>query len=96
MCCAIAVLGLLGPRVAIVFWWLVEPARWNLVWNGQYILPILGFAFLPWTTLVFTAVWSLAGLSGWGWIFVGLAVMLDLATYGGGAFGNRERFQSYR
>ena len=95
MCCAVAVLGILGPRAAILFWWLAEPARWSLVWGGQFLLPALGFAFLPWTTLIYTAVWSVAGLDGWGWVFVALAVFLDLATYGGGAFGNKDKIQGY-
>jgi hypothetical protein len=95
MCCAIALLGILGPRVAIVFWWLTDPARWALVFNNQGLVPALGFVFLPWTTIMYVLVWSVGGLSPLGWIFVGIAVVLDLGTYGGGAFGNRDRARSY-
>ena len=29
MCCVVAALFTLGPRAAILFWWLVEPVRWS-------------------------------------------------------------------
>ena len=95
MCCAAALLALLGPRAVIVFWWLADPIRWNVVYSGQFLLPVLGFAFLPWTTLTYTLVWNLSGLEGWAWVFVGLSALLDVATYGGGAFGNRDKVQGY-
>jgi hypothetical protein len=95
MCCAVAILGILGPRFAIVFWWLTDPARWALVFNNQGLVPALGFVFLPWTTIMYVLAWGVGGLSPLGWIFVGLAVLLDLGTYGGGAFGNRGRARSY-
>lgn len=90
VCCAIAVLGLLGPRALILFWWLIDPARWNLVFQG-FLLPALGFVFLPWTTLTYVLFWTVGGLDFIGWVFIALAFALDIATYGGGAFGNRER-----
>ena len=95
MCCAIAVLGILGPRALIVFWWLVDPTRWALTFNNQVLLPALGFVFLPWTTIMYVLFWSTGGLSLLGWVFVALGLLADLGTYGGGAFGNRDRVQSY-
>jgi hypothetical protein len=94
MCCAVAVLGLLGPRFLIVWWWLVDPARWNIVF-GSAIVPILGFLFLPWTTIMYVVAWSAGGLSLAGWLLVGLGLLVDLGTYGGGAFGNKDRIQTY-
>ena len=95
MCCAIAVLGILGPRALIVFWWLVEPARWGVTFNDQVLLPVLGFVFLPWTTIMYVLFWAAGGLEPLGWLFVVLGLVADIGTYGGGAFGNRERVQSY-
>jgi hypothetical protein len=95
MCCAIALLGIIGPRVLIVIWWLTDPARWALTFNNQVLLPAVGFVFLPWTTFLYVLSWTTAGLSTLGWLLVGLGVLLDLGTYGGGVFGNREKVQSY-
>ena len=51
MCCLAASLLLLGPRFGILIWWLFDPARWSLAFD-TFILPFLGFLFLPWTTLM--------------------------------------------
>ena len=93
MCCAVAVLGILGPRFFIVWWWLTDPARWNVVFGGA-LVPILGFLFVPWTTIMYVLVWAAGGLSLGGWLLVGLGLLVDLGTYGGGAFGNKDRVQS--
>jgi hypothetical protein len=95
MCCAIAILGLIGPRALIVFWWLVEPARWSLTFGGSPLLPVLGLIFLPWTTVAYVLVWAAGGLSLLGWLVVALAFILDVGTYGGGFSGNRDRMSGY-
>lgn len=95
MCCAIAILGLIGPRALIFFWWLVDPARWSLVFDGL-LVPLLGFVFLPWTTLAYVALWAVGGLSPIGWLLIALAFLIDLGSFGGGAFGNRNRVSRYR
>jgi len=94
VCCILALLAMLGPRIVIFFWWLAEPARWNIVF-GSPIAPILGFLFLPWTTVMYVVAWSSGGLSLAGWLLVGLGLVLDLGTYGGGGYRNRDRMQSY-
>ena len=93
MCCALALLGLLGPRALLLFSWLIDPVRWNVAFNGQVLLPVLGFLFLPWTTLMFVLFSTVGGLDTVGWLFVALGVVLDVGTYGGGV-GNRGRIQS--
>ena len=40
--------------------------------------------------------WTVGGLDFVGWLFVALAFVLDIGTYGGGVFGNRERISNYR
>ncbi len=94
MCCAIGILGILGPRIFIVFWWLTDPARWNLVFGGA-LVPALGFLFLPWTTIMYVLFWTTGGLDLVGWLFVAAAVVADIGTYGGGALGNKDKVQSY-
>lgn len=94
MCCAVALLGILGPRALIVVWWVADQARWAATFNNQVLLPALGFLFLPWTTLMYVLFWTTTGLPALGWLFVGLGVFADLLTYGGGAFGNRNKISS--
>jgi hypothetical protein len=86
MCCFYTILVFLGPRVAMLVWWLMDPGRWGLAFNNSFLWPILGFLFLPWTTLMFVLVFPISGF-GWMWLF--LALMADLSMYGGGAYGNR-------
>ncbi|UCD41166.1 MAG: hypothetical protein JSV69_11325 [Chloroflexota bacterium] len=89
MCCFLTVLVLLGPRFAAIVWWLFWPAKWNLAFSS-IIWPILGIIFLPWTTLMYVILVPWTG-NFWEWLFMILAVLADLASYGGGGWGNRDR-----
>ncbi len=84
MCCIVAVAALIGPRVAIVLWWLLDPARWSLAFGGEWIVPLLGLLFLPWTTLVVAFLAPFGGVAGLGLLWVVLALIVDLGAYGGG------------
>ena len=89
MCCFFTTLVLLGPRIAGVIWWLVQPARWNLAFSS-IIWPILGLIFLPWATLMYVIV-SPGGVVGfWEWSFLILAIIADIGSYAGGGYGNKE------
>ena len=94
MCCIFTTLVLLGPRVAGIFWWIARPLIWQSAF-GSWIWPVLGLIFLPWTTLMYVLV-APAGLIGFDWVWLTLAVVGDVATYGGGAYGNRSRIPGYR
>jgi len=94
MCCIFALLVLLGPRAGIIVWWLVDQTRWNTVYD-TFILPFLGFLFLPWTTLMYTLVWTLGGVSGWGWFWIGLSVLADIGSYASSGYGNRNRIPGF-
>jgi hypothetical protein len=89
MCCLLTVFALLGPRGAIVLWWLVQPARWGATFD-TFFLPFLGFLFVPWTTLAYVAL-APGGIDGAEWLLVALTVALDVVSWGGGAYGNRDR-----
>ncbi len=79
MCCLLLIAGGLGPRIALVVWWIfgekVDIAFDTWVW------PLLGLLLLPWTTLFYVMIWSVGGVSGAEWIFVALGVGLDIVTY---------------
>lgn len=90
MCCFFASLMLLGPRAAILIWSLVEPARWQLSFSS-FLVPLIGFLFLPWTTLSYVAV-APNGIVFFDWMIIGLGVVIDIAGYTSSAYGRRERY----
>ena len=94
MCCAVAILFAFGPRAAILVWWLIEPLRWGAAFD-TFLWPFLGFLVLPWTMLVY-GIAQTNGMTLLNWIFLGLAFLIDLGTWGVGAFAARERASSYR
>ena len=93
MCCLLLIATGLGPRLALLVWWIfgdkVDAAFDTWVW------PALGLLFLPWTTIMYVLFWAVGGLSFLGWLFIAAAFVLDIGTYGGGFFGNRDRVTSY-
>ena len=94
MCCVLAALFALGPRAAILFWWLIQPVRWDQAFD-TFLWPFLGFLLLPWTTLMYVAV-APAGIDGFDYLWLGLAVAIDLFAWFGGGYTNRERLPNYR
>jgi hypothetical protein len=80
------VLAFFGPRLAILVMWLTTQGRimMNLAFQG-WLLPLLGFIFLPWTTLMYAIVYGANGIVGFDWVWLVLAVALDVATYTGNA-----------
>jgi hypothetical protein len=93
MCCIFATLLLLGPRITGAIWWIARPALWNAAFSS-WIWPLLGLIFVPWTTLMWILV-SGGGITGFDWVWIGLSVVADIASYGGSAYGNRDRIPGY-
>jgi len=70
----------LFSRVALLVVWLTTPLV-NRAFHGGWILPLLGILFLPITTLTYVLVYDITGsVTGWGWLWVVLACLLDLAA----------------
>jgi hypothetical protein len=93
MCCFFTTLLLLGPRAAILIWWLINPVRWQATFSS-FIWPLLGFIFVPWTTLMYVLV-APGGVIGFDWVWIALAVVADIGMYVGGGYGNRDRIPGY-
>jgi hypothetical protein len=71
----------LFARVALLVVWLTTPLV-SRAFHGGWILPLLGLLFLPITTLTYVLVYSIVGsVTGWGWLWVVLAILLDLAAH---------------
>jgi hypothetical protein len=93
MCCLFTALLLLGPRFAILIWYLVQPLRFQTAFS-TWIWPLLAALFLPWTMLMYLIVFS-GGVTGFDWVWLGLGLVADIASYTGGGYGNRDRLRGY-
>jgi hypothetical protein len=93
MCCFITTLILLGPRIAILIWWLVQPVLFNAIF-ATWIWPLLGLIFLPWTLLMYLFVGG-GGIVGFDWFFLIIGLIADIGSYAGGGYGNRDRMPGY-
>jgi hypothetical protein len=82
-----------GPRIGVVFWWLVEPGRWSSAFSSA-IWPLLGFVFLPWTTLMFVAVAPFGNVAGFDWVWLALSFVIDVSSFGYSGY-NRQRMPGY-
>jgi len=84
MPCLIALFALISPRLALFFVLLFS----NMIQRAfdGWLLPILGFFLLPWTTLAYVVMWDVGTreVSGFEWFIVGLAFLVDLGSYFGG------------
>ena len=93
MCCLFASILLIGPRAGVLVWWMVDQVRWKLAFEN-FLVPLLGFIFLPWTTMMYVAVFP-GGVSWFDWIWLGLGILADISTYSGNAYRNRNQFPGY-
>ena len=92
MGCLIALLALITPRLVLFFVWIFTPYV-SRAFNS-FIWPLLGFIFLPFTTLVYVLVWTPGvGVTGGAWLWVALAFLLDLTWQSGSGYraSRRER-----
>jgi len=90
-CCAVLVILFLGPRVAIVAMALFS-SYLGRAFGGGILLPLVGWLFLPWTTLAYAwAINSRGEVAGLQAIVVVVAVLVDLGVVGGGAAKRRNK-----
>lgn len=81
----------LVARVALVVIWFTTPLV-TRAFHGGWIVPLLGVLFLPLTALTYTVVSALAGsVTGLGWLWVAVALLLDLARHAGQTSKRRTR-----
>lgn len=92
MGCAMAVIGVLMPRFILLVGWSNDQAYWASI-LGSPVWFLGGFLFFPWTTLVY-GLGQANGLSLLNIAFLVMAFVLDLGTWGIGAFAGRRRATS--
>jgi hypothetical protein len=80
------------PRLPALFMWIARPNLFLAPFGGNWLWPLLGVSFLPFTTLMYAVMWSPAvGPSGGDWLWLALAVLLDISHMVGTGYANRER-----
>ena len=79
MCCFFTALLLFGPRLAILIWYIIQPAYVNGAFDN-FIWGFLGWLALPWSTLMYIAIYP-GGIIGFDWILLGLGVFADIFGY---------------
>ena len=89
MGCLFVLLAAFAPRLVVLFAWIARPSYFDSVFDS-WIWPLLGLIFLPFTTLM----WLLLGapplgVHGWDWLWIALAVVLDLSHYAN-TYGQRD------
>ena len=83
MACLVFLLALLSPRLALFAIWIFTDLLSRAF--ESWIVPLLGFFLLPWTTLAFAGMWATSdGVVGFEWFLVGLAFLVDIASYARG------------
>ena len=89
MPCLVVLLALISPRLALFALWLFSDVLSDAY--DSWIVPLLGFFVLPWTTLAYAVMWSSGrDVHGFDWFIVGLAFLVDLSSWSqSGRIGRR-------
>jgi hypothetical protein len=85
------------PRLATLIVWLARPNMVSAAFNGSWLWPILGIIFLPFTTLMYIILMQgVGGLTGWDWMWLIMAVLLDVMHYFSTGYSNRNQIPGYK
>jgi len=91
MGCFLALLALISPRLVLFLLWIFDDILGKAF--DSWIVPVLGFFLLPWTTLTYVAFWDWGSgrhVTGFEWFFVVLAFVIDLGSYANGSRARSE------
>lgn len=92
MPCFVGCLALASPRLALALVWLFSDYLGRAYEN--WLFPLLGFFFLPLTTLTFAfginSLGSPGAMSPLGWLLTAIAVIVDLGLWSGGGKSARD------
>lgn len=81
MPCLVALLAFISPRLAIFAIFLFSDLLSDAF--DSWLVPLLGFFLLPWTTLAYAVMWAASTdqVSGFEWFIVILAFLFDVGSY---------------
>jgi len=78
-------------RIMLLMVWIARPVMMDATFSS-FIIPCLGFMFLPFTTLMYVLLWSPGvGIQGLDWLWLFLAALMDIASIGAAGVSNRNR-----
>ena len=82
MCgCFVLALGAFAPRLALALMALFNDEI-TKAFDGSWLVPFIGWIFLPYSTLTFVLIhWYAGDVVGFAWLFVALAFIADLGSY---------------
>jgi hypothetical protein len=71
----------LFPRLWIVAYWIFGNSLDHAY--SSWIIPVIGFFILPWTTVVYAWMWAISSdaVTGWEWLPVAVAFVLDASFW---------------
>lgn len=83
MGCLLVLFAFISPRLALFVMFLFTDLLSRAF--DSWVIPLLGFFLLPWTTLAYAAMWSIGSdqVSGFEWFIVILAFVVDLGSWAG-------------
>lgn len=91
MPCLVALFALISPRLALFVMALFSDLL-SRSFDG-WLIPLIGFFVLPWTTLAYAVMWAAGGndVTGIEWAFVILAFLVDFGVFAGADRSRRSR-----
>lgn len=96
MGCLFVIMAGFFPRIADIILWIARPAWFTAPFGGSWFWPVLGIIFLPLTTLFYVFLWTPGvGLTGWDWLWIILAFLMDISSTYGHYRTNQERMPGY-
>jgi hypothetical protein len=77
-------------RIVLLMFWFARPVVMDSVFGG-FLVPCLGFLFLPFTTLMYVLLQTSAvgGIQGLDWLWLALAVVCDIGSITSAGYTNR-------
>jgi hypothetical protein len=83
--CFAALLAIISPRLALFAIFLFSDLLSRAF--DSWVLPLIGFFFLPWATLAYAAMWDVGTheVTGFEWVVVGFAALVDIGAFAGGS-----------
>jgi hypothetical protein len=94
MGCIFAVFTFLFPRFAFLMVWIARPHLVDAAFDS-FLVPFFGVFVLPFTTLMYTILYAPDGINGSDWIWIGIAVAIDVAHLGGTIAQRQQITSSY-
>jgi hypothetical protein len=82
MACLVVLLAFISPRLALFVTFLFSDLLSRAF--DSWVVPLLGFFLLPWTTLAYAVMWASSNrVYGFEWFIVIFAFAVDLGSYAG-------------